>query len=138
MGRAAFNDGDIETAKSEIKRAKAQAEKTERRPGGVLALELECQVNLENGDFDQALQSADRGLSLAELLNYKPMVWRLRVLRAQVLTKLGRHGEAKDERIKAAVVIKEMAGHIRDENLRNAFLGSPSFSHLPLEGELEG
>ena len=138
MGRAAFNDGDIKTAKSEIKRAKAQAEKTERRPGGVLALELECQINLENGDFVQALRSADSGLSLAESMNYRTMLWRLWILRSQALTELGRLEEAMIDLDIAADIVRRLAENIADGELKKTFLASPSFRNLPLEVESGG
>ena len=46
--------------------------------------------------------------------------------------------EAAIERKKAAGVVTEMAEHIGDEELKKAFLSSPSFSHLPLEVESGG
>jgi hypothetical protein len=71
-------------------------------------------------------------------MNYQPMIWKLRNQRAQALAELGRGEEAALraalERNKAAGVVAEMAEHIGNEELKQAFLSSPSFNHLPLEG----
>jgi hypothetical protein len=95
-----------------------------------LALDLESQVHLHRGEFELAMDSTELGLTLAESMCYRPLLWRLRERRIRAYLGLGRNDLAGSEREKATEIIDEMAASISDEGLRNRFLNSPAIAKI--------
>ena len=74
------------------------------------------------GDAEEALEGFARAEALATNLGLRPIVLQARAGSAQVLSSLGRDGEAKARLQAATAVSEEMAGLIGDAELRQAFL----------------
>ena len=102
----------------------------------VLALDLESQVHLHSGEYEKAIASTKLGLSLAQSMDYKPLIWRLLARRIRAFQGLGQNDQAQLEREEAAEVIREMAACISDEGLRTKFLSSSAIASIAVsEGE---
>ena len=124
LGGLAAAEGKLELALSLAERALVMAESTGRRPDASMALELKAWVLLLCKQAEEALRAADKGISLAEKIGYRPMVWRLSGTRAEVLEQLGRGAAALEERERAGRLIRELASGVSDDQLRQTFLGS--------------
>ena len=70
--------------------------------------------------------------ALAQLRQYPcPIVtWKLESARAGVEKKLGDHEQEIAALERARVIIRELAAHVEDEELRTMFLNSPAVSHV--------
>ncbi len=76
-------------------------------------------VSLAQGDLETAREAAELGVSVHERLGYRKMVWRCRVLLAEVLTELGSYEEASavlpptSERTELQDIVYDAAAQIR-------------------------
>jgi class 3 adenylate cyclase/tetratricopeptide (TPR) repeat protein len=88
---------------------------------------LEClgRAWTDLGNWDEALATADRGLSLTTRTGQTPLTWRFRGCRANVLDQLGRAAEATEERARAAADFDTLAERIADPVLRRWFVRQP-------------
>jgi tetratricopeptide (TPR) repeat protein len=114
--------GALDDALRGAERAAAWAREYGRRPDEVAANELTCRILLRAGRPAEVAAFADPALLLAETMSYLPMVWRLRVARAQALVAIGEAQQATGEYQLASGVIEALARNIGDPALREQFL----------------
>jgi tetratricopeptide (TPR) repeat protein len=87
--------------------------------------EFICACFLAQHRFEAARDEASRHLTFCETSKYRTLQWRLLALRSQARRGLGASGDAEQDRIAAASLLNELAGHIPDADLRRAFLTQP-------------
>ena len=81
-------------------------------------------VSLARGNLDAAREAAEVGIGVHERLGYRKMLWRCRVLLADVLTELGRYDEASavlpptSERTELQDIVYDAAAQIRSRLAR--------------------
>ena len=123
--------GDYARVENRFTEALEQAEKAEiltretgYLPSTVHALLLKSQILLDQGNLQEAISIAEQGIQMAEAMEYLPMLWRVRGLKAEGLMRMGKKAKAENEYEQACDVIHQLAANISDETLKETFLGS--------------
>jgi class 3 adenylate cyclase len=86
------------------------------------ALECLARAYVALGDWANALDLAEGGLTLATTSGQRPLQWRLRRSRAEVLDHLGRFDEAVADRVRSSEEFGALADLISDDARRTWFL----------------
>jgi hypothetical protein len=125
-----FSEGKRDEALRHAETAASQAEQSGFRPAAVSALEVQLRILLRLNRPAATVALADEALRAAEEMRYLPMVWRIRVAKAQALTRLGNTAEAAQEYQAAAAVIQQLAETIPDAELKHGFLSNSLVSSI--------
>ena len=124
--------GDFARIEGRFSEALEQAEKAEilsietgKLPGTIHALLLKSRILLDEGNLQDAISIAEEGVQISETMEYLPMIWRIRGIKAEGLMRLGEEIEAENEYEQARDVIRQLAKNISDEIHKQTFLSSP-------------
>ena len=113
---------DVDAATRLVQEARGFAEERVMRHFYPLMSLAQAQVSVGQGDPSRALEEFSRGESLALEMGMRPLAWQARAGAAQVLSNLGREGEAADKRSGALELIHEIGGLFEDQSLRSMYL----------------
>ncbi|MFN8445646.1 MAG: AAA family ATPase [Caldilineaceae bacterium] len=125
VGEIALTAGQLEDALQHAEMFAARAQRLGLRHDTLRAVELQIRVLLQMDQAEVALRLADTSISSAERMSYSPLVWQLRVRKAQALARLGENAAARLEYQAAAVVIKQLSATIGNVELQRGFLADP-------------
>jgi tetratricopeptide (TPR) repeat protein len=125
-GEIAFLEGNLEEALLKAEIASAEAERRGWKPTYCCALDLKLRVLLQMGRAGDAISLVDNGIQTADRIEYRPLLWRLRKVKAQAQALLGDSTGSTKEYSAAAGVIHELADGIGDPYLKQAYLSSNS------------
>ena len=120
----------LEEALRLAKKSGTEAESRRWKPCYLAALELQLRALLQMGRPADVISLADRGLEMADAMEYSPIIWRARSARAQALAMLGHPGLAAQEYEAAAAIIRKLARTISDPQRKRSFLSSDSVAKV--------
>jgi Flp pilus assembly protein TadD len=101
----------------------------------VLAREVLARLLLDQGRPGAALAASAAALTLAEAIDARPLIWRVRAGRAAALAQLGHGDEAATEYRTAAGAIRTLADTIPDAALRLGYLADPTVAAVLARAE---
>jgi hypothetical protein len=130
LGELALYEGKLDEALGQAEKAGAEAEARAWKPSYVAALELQLRVLLQLDRPADVISLANRGLEVAEKMEHRPLIWRVRSARAQALAALGDAVAAAQDYKAAAAVVRELADTIGDAQLVRGFLSNPTVAKV--------
>jgi hypothetical protein len=130
LGEIALVEGDPERALQHAQTACAHSQGLGCWLGHLFALELQLGVLLRLGRPGEVLPLADAGIRRAEEIGARPMLWRIRALKAQALAALGQVEAATGEYQAAAAILLPLADEVPDAELRRNYLSSALVSSI--------
>ncbi len=125
-GEIALIEGNLEEALSRAEIAGKEAESRGWRPTNCSALALQLRILLRMGRASEVIALVDNGIQTADNMEYKPLIWRLRKLKAEAQLLLEDVTSAARQRKLAASVIRELADAIGDAQLKQEYLSNRS------------
>jgi tetratricopeptide (TPR) repeat protein len=137
LSEASLRSGDPEAALQYAEAAREDAQAAGTGPDEVAALELQIRVLERTGEAASIFPLVDGAIGMAEEMNYRAMLWRLRAAKSRALELLGRRDGAEMERSAALALVWELAVTIPDAGLRNGFLAKAAGSSA-MPGEVDG
>jgi class 3 adenylate cyclase/tetratricopeptide (TPR) repeat protein len=130
LGEIALVEGDPERALPLAQAACAHTQGFGCWIGYLSALELQLGALLRLGRTGEVLPLADAGIRRAEEIGARPMLWRIRALKAQALAALGQVEAATGEYQAAAAILLPLADEVPDAELRRNYLSSALVSSI--------
>jgi len=112
----------------QVERGDVGAEGVDQRPSYLSALLLQVEILLKLDQPEDVIPLVDKGIRTAEERGYRPMLWRLRAVKARALTLLGDVNGTAREYKAAAVIVLDLADTIDDPQLKRSFMLNPSVS----------
>ena len=131
----ALTEGRLDEALRYAEDAQSVAEKRGQRPTLVSALEVQLRVLVELERPREVVSLADAGVQIAQEMGSRPMLWRIRAVKAQALEMMGDAEAAAKEYQAAAEIIDELAQTIPDAELRRGFLADALVSTIVAASE---
>jgi class 3 adenylate cyclase/tetratricopeptide (TPR) repeat protein len=125
-GEIAFLGGNLEEALQKAEIASVEAKKRGWEPTYCCALDLQLRVLLQMGRVGDVISLVDNGIQTAEGMEYRPLMWRLRKVKAQAQALLRDIAGSTKEYSAAAGVIHELVNAIDDPQLKQVYLSSSS------------
>jgi len=111
-----------------VEKSHTEAERGDSRPAYLSALILQSQILLRLNRPDDVIPLVEIGIRTAEEKGYRPLQWRLRAAKAQALRLNGDTAGAVQEYKAAALIVRDLAETIGDDQLKRSFLSHPSVS----------
>jgi tetratricopeptide (TPR) repeat protein len=128
LGEIALQERKLDEALRQAEKAGTEAEARDWKPSYVAALELQLRALLLLDRPEDVISLADKGIRMAEEMEYRPLLWRVRLAKAQALAALGARAAAAQEYKASAAVIRALANTIDDAQLKRGFMSNTSVS----------
>ena len=126
---ALLRGGDIDLAHENL-RLFEQRTRGQRGYFRLAYLRSEAVLTRWNEDTDSTLALLLEALELAERLGLPGEIWQVRAALGEVYEERGEGGNSERAFGLASVVIRHLAGSIKDENLRESYLAAPQVSNV--------
>jgi predicted ATPase/class 3 adenylate cyclase len=125
MAEVLLMRGSLEEALRLSEEANVEAEKTGINLNLMQGLELSLRILLKLNRDAEALVVADEALKKAEQTNYRSLLWRILISRAEARKRLGDKQGGIEDSLAAARILKEIIETIPNADLRRGFETNP-------------
>ena len=88
------------------------------------------EVQTHKNEFDAAIESFCEAIAILQRIGNPRKLWETHACLASVYEKMGRPGEANQERAKAVAIIEKFADGLSNPQLRNAFLAAATIRKI--------
>jgi len=124
LGEVALRKGKFKEALRLAKKSASEAEEHGWKAAYVTALELQLRILLQLDRPKEVISLGEKGVLIAEQMNYSSIVLHIRVAKARAQALLGNVELAANQYRAAVAIIQELANNMGDAQLKQSFLSN--------------